>query len=126
MILGQSAGTAAALSIDDKCSIQALPYAELARQLRADGQNLDLPESDLLKPDRKIKDLAGIVVDDEDARVRGSWRHDNKEKPYVGGGYLHDQNGGKGARWAWFDAELTPGRYEVRLACAARPDRAKG
>ena len=66
MILGQSAGTAAALSIDDKCSIQALPYAELARQLRADGQNLDLPESDLLKPDRKIKDLAGIVVDDED------------------------------------------------------------
>ena len=126
MILGQSAGTAAALSIDDKCSIQALPYAELARQLRADGQNLDLPESDLLKPDRKIKDLAGIVVDDEDARVRGSWRHDNKEKPYVGGGYLHDQNGGKGARWAWFDAELTPGRYEVRLACAARPDRAVG
>ena len=44
----------------------------------------------------------------------------------MGGGYLHDQNGGKGARWAWFDAELTPGRYEVRLACAARPDRAKG
>jgi len=44
----------------------------------------------------------------------------------VGGGYLHDQNGGKGARWAWFDAELTPGRYEVRLACAARPDRARG
>ena len=67
------------------------------------------------------KDLAGIVVDDEDARVRGSWRHDNKEKPYVGGGYLHDQNGGKGARWAWFDAELTPGRYEVRSP--ARPDR---
>ena len=108
----------AALSIDDKCSIQALPYAELARQLRADGQNLDLPESDLLKPDRKIKDLAGIVVDDEDARVRGSWRHDNKEKPYVGGGYLHDQNGGKGPRWAWFDAELTPGRTKCG-SCAA-------
>lgn len=126
MILGQSSGTAAALAINRECSVQTLPYADLARRLRADGQRLDLPETDLLKPDRKVEDLAGIVVDDEDARVRGSWRHDNREKPYVGGGYLHDQNGGKGARWAWFDAELTPGRYEVRLACAARPDRATG
>jgi hypothetical protein len=126
MILGQSAGTAAALAIEKDCSVQTLPYLDLARRLRNDGQRLDLPESDLLKPDRKVVELAGVVVDDEDARVRGSWRHDNKAKPYVGGGYLHDQNGGKGARWAWFDAALEPGRYEVRLACAARPDRAKG
>jgi len=126
MILGQSAGTAAALAIEKECSVQVLPYADLARRLRADGQLLDLPEADLLKPDRKMDELAGIVVDDEDARVRGSWRHANKDKPYVGGGYLHDQNGGKGARWAWFDTALKPGRYEVRLACAAKPDRARG
>ncbi|HBJ32839.1 MAG TPA: FAD-dependent oxidoreductase, partial [Dehalococcoidia bacterium] len=113
MILGQSAGTAAALAIEKDCSVQTLPYLDLARRLRNDGQRLDLPESDLLKPDRKVVELAGVVVDDEDARVRGSWRHDNKAKPYVGGGYLHDQNGGKGARWAWFDAALEPGRYEV-------------
>ena len=126
MILGQSAGTAAVMAIDQKSTVQQLPYADLSRQLRADGQRMDLPKSDLLLPDQKIEELAGVVIDDEDARVRGSWRHDNEEKPYVGGGYLHDQNGGKGARWAWFDADLNPGKYEVRVACAARKDRATG
>lgn len=126
MILGQSSGAAAVLSIDKKSSVQSLPYSELVKQLRADNQYLDLAKDDLLIEDRKISEFEGIIVDDEDARVRGSWRHANKHKPYVGGGYLHDQNGGKGARWAWFDAKLKPGHYEVRIACAAKDDRAKG
>ena len=40
MILGQSAGTAAALSIDHKVAVQDLDYQKLREQLIADGQRL--------------------------------------------------------------------------------------
>lgn len=43
MILGQSAATAAVLSMDANLSVQDLPYATLERQLKADGQVLELP-----------------------------------------------------------------------------------
>lgn len=41
MILGQSAGTAAALAIDDKVAVQDLDYAKLRKRLLADKQRLD-------------------------------------------------------------------------------------
>lgn len=41
MVLGQSAGTAAALAIDQNTTLQKLPYSELANRLLADGQILD-------------------------------------------------------------------------------------
>lgn len=41
MMLGQSAATAAALSIDQNCAVQDLPYPDLARRLQEDGQRLD-------------------------------------------------------------------------------------
>ena len=41
MVLGQSAGTAAALSIDKNSAVQALPYEELRRQLLSDKQILE-------------------------------------------------------------------------------------
>lgn len=40
MVLGQSAGAAAALSIDEKCSVQKLPYEALEAQLLKDQQIL--------------------------------------------------------------------------------------
>ena len=40
MILGQSAGTAAALAIDDNVSVQTLDYNKLRDRLEADGQIL--------------------------------------------------------------------------------------
>ncbi|MBT8044961.1 MAG: FAD-dependent oxidoreductase [Verrucomicrobiae bacterium] len=43
MILGQSAATAASLSIDRNCSLQDLPYEVLAQQLVKDGQVLTAP-----------------------------------------------------------------------------------
>lgn len=41
MILGQSAGTAACIAIDDKSSVQEVPYAKLKKRLTADGLKLD-------------------------------------------------------------------------------------
>jgi hypothetical protein len=41
MVLGQSAGTAACMSIDDGTSVQAVPYDKLRKRLLEDGQKLD-------------------------------------------------------------------------------------
>ena len=41
MILGQSAGTAASMAIDDGTSVQEVPYEKLRVRLLADGQKLD-------------------------------------------------------------------------------------
>jgi hypothetical protein len=43
MITGQSAGTAACLSIDAGCSVQKLEYPKLRERLLADKQILDPP-----------------------------------------------------------------------------------
>ncbi|MDO4630015.1 MAG: FAD-dependent oxidoreductase, partial [Planctomycetia bacterium] len=40
MILGQSAATAACMSLDENCAVQDLSYAKLADRLKADGQIL--------------------------------------------------------------------------------------
>ena len=61
--------------------------------------------------------LPGIVVDEADAKLEGSWQYSTHTPPYVGLGYLHDLREGKGAK----SATLTPslprdGWYEVRLA----------
>ena len=44
MILGQSAATAAVLSIEQNCTVQTLKYPLLRRRLIEDGQVLDLPK----------------------------------------------------------------------------------
>ena len=44
MILGQSAGTAASMAIDDESSVQDVPYAKLRKRLEADDQRLIAPD----------------------------------------------------------------------------------
>jgi len=48
MILGQSAGTAACIAIDDRTAVQDVPYPKLRERLLADGQTLSntLPEKE--------------------------------------------------------------------------------
>jgi len=61
--------------------------------------------------------LAGIVVDDSEATLVGAWQYSTHTPPYVGLGYLHDMNGGKGEKSATF-APVIPadGEYEVRIS----------
>jgi hypothetical protein len=42
MVLGQSAGTAAALAVANKCAVQDVPYETLRRQLVKDNQKLEI------------------------------------------------------------------------------------
>ncbi len=72
-----------------------------------------------------LKDLPGIVVDDAKAKRVGAWVHSTHVKPYVGDGYLHDDNQGRGEKTLTFQPELVnPGRYEVRLAYTTGDSRA--
>lgn len=61
--------------------------------------------------------LPGIVVDDTSATLIGKWQYSTHTPPYVGLGYLHDQNDGKGTKSVTFTPNIpAEGVYEVRLA----------
>ncbi len=59
----------------------------------------------------------GIVVDDAQARKVGLWTYSTYSGTYIGAGYLHDGNAGKGEKTLTFQPEaLETGSYDVWLA----------
>ena len=91
------------------------PHPEARANIHAPGE-VDRPE---LVPFivADPASLPGIVVDETEAKLEGTWQYSTHTPPYVGLGYLHDLREGKGAK----SATLTPtlprdGWYEVRLA----------
>ncbi len=70
-------------------------------------------------------DLPGIVVDDTQAKKVGQWQESRFVPTFVGNGYLHDMNTGKGEKSLTFQPELPEaGVYEVRLSYTADTNRA--
>lgn len=64
-----------------------------------------------------VKDLPGIIVDDEEAVRVGDWVESTHFKAYVGSGYIHDDNAGKGQKTLTFSPKVEQeGWYEVRLS----------
>lgn len=137
MILGQSAGIAAALAAKENVAVQQLPYARLRERLLAQGQVLEVPAVADLPPvpaqakakakTAKIdpKSLAGIVLDDADAKLEGAWAHADSFHPHLGTGYLHDHRKGDGKATATFQFTVPKtGRYQVGMAYSAHPTRA--
>ncbi|HLY75371.1 MAG TPA: FAD-dependent oxidoreductase [Planctomycetota bacterium] len=117
MILAQSAATAAVMAIDSGVGVQDLPYESLKNRLLEGGQVL-VRETDAPK-------TKALVIDDASARLTGEWSTSHAQEPYVGAGYLHDANIDKGKKSARFEVEIPrPGRYEVRVAYTANPNRA--
>lgn len=132
MILGQSAGVAAALCSKRGGSVQGLPYTALRERLLAQGQVLELPVLPELKPEKKKgmaiepETLPGIVLDDASARLEGTWSRSSNFKPHVGTGYVHDENRGDGRSTAIFRVRVPQtGVYEVRMAYSPHPTRAR-
>ena len=73
---------------------------------------------------RKLK-LPGIVLDASAAQKVGHWTASTWGQPYVGDGYLHDGNTGKGDKSIRFAlGTAKPGPYEVRLAYVPHTNRA--
>jgi hypothetical protein len=124
MVLGQSAATAAALAIDAGCDVQRVDYAKLRDQLLADKQVLEFaapPAPGGVDP----KTLSGIVVDDPQAERTGFETVSSSIGPFVGTGYRHDGNADRGKQTIRYTPDLpAAGRYQVRLAYTANPNRA--
>jgi len=120
MILGQSAGVAAAMAADAHVNVQDLPYPKLQERLLSQGQVLELPDV----PEDPSK-LPG-VVDDADAELIGSWKRSTNFKPHVGSGYVHDDKVADGKSQAIFRFKApTSGKYTLKMAYSAHETRAK-
>jgi hypothetical protein len=62
-------------------------------------------------------DVPGVVVDDTAAQKVGQWKNSVYSGTYVGAGYVHDENAGKGEKTLIFEPQLpASGEYEVWLA----------
>jgi hypothetical protein len=131
MILGQSAGIAAALAARQDVAVQKLPYADLKARLLAQKQVLDLPVLAELPPEEvrtmsiDPAKLPGFVLDDSQASLSGVWNHSSNFKPHVGNGYQHDDKRADGKSVATFNfAVPVAGRYDLRMAYSAHSSRA--
>ncbi len=120
MILGHSTGVAAAMVLKQNLAVQDVDVAALQTKLTAQGQVLALPA----KPGSSLSDFQGIVLDDEEASYTGEWVTSNFGDP-IEGSVHHDNNTDQGQKRARFEIKIPqPGRYEVRLAYTASPNRA--
>ena len=131
MILGQSAGIAAALSAKQNIAVQKLPYPALRERLLAQKQVLELPVLPEVKPEPRgvmnidPKTLHGIVLDDTLAELQGQWSRSSGFKPHIGTGYLHDDKRADGQSIAIFHFKAPKtGSYEVRMAYSPHATRA--
>jgi hypothetical protein len=92
MVIGQGAGIAAALAATENIAVQAVPYPKLRARLLAQKQVLDLPAKP--KPAAgngafiPVKSLPGIILDDADAVLAGTWTRSQNFKPCIGAGYV--------------------------------------
>ncbi len=79
----------------------------------------------ITKKSISVLELPGIVIDDSEAKLVGTWTQSVFVGPYVGAGYLHDVDSGKGQKTATFEpSDLEPGQYEVRLTYTPGTNRA--
>ena len=126
MVMGQSAATAASLAIDAKTSVQAIDYAKLKERLLADKQVLDFDSPPIVdRPTISKQDLGGIVVDDAEAELTGFGSEGSTTPGFVGEGYRHDGDAGKGQQRARFVPVLKEaGKYQVGITYGALANRA--
>lgn len=124
MVLGQSAATAACMAIDEKIDVQSIVYEKLSKRLKDDKQVLDIPRTPT--PDAiEGKKVAGIVVDDDDAKRVGFDTMSSATPPYVGKGYRHDGGEDRGKQSARYIPQLPEeGKYEVRVSYSTGTNRA--
>ncbi len=132
MAIGQGAGVAAALSAKHGVNVQALPYSELRTRLLAQGQTVELPAPPALKTDAKaskatpIKSAQGLLLDDQVAELEGTWIRSTNFKPYIGTGYVHDEQRSDGKSRATFRFKgPTDGEFALRMAYSAHETRTK-
>jgi hypothetical protein len=142
MVIGQSAGIAAAICAKQNTAVQHLPYTALRERLLSQKQVLDLPVladpsvPSGLKPasngtlknatvNMDSKTLPGIILDDTHAELKGEWKDSALFKPYVDTGYRHDDQRADGESVAIFRFTAPKsGQYKLAMAYSAHETRA--
>ena len=124
MAMGQSAATAAALTLDAQTTVQKVDYAKLKQRIVADGQIIEWTGPARAPAVPKPK-LDGLVLDDEAAEKTGEWQHGSiGSSSRVGEGYLHDGDADKGAlRVLWRPEIPATAEYEIVLHFPSNPNR---
>ena len=126
MALGQSAATAAVLSLETGRPLHRLKYTTLRDRLLADKQVLSWtgPTKPVVES-IPVKSLQGIVIDDAGLKTEGFESYSNSVGPYIGIGYRHDRNTAKGRQRVPVSVMIPEaGKYEVKLAWTSHPNRA--
>ena len=125
MVLGQSAATAASLSLDDRVAVQEVDYQKLKERLLADRQVLEWTGPKRMSAQSvDPKKLPGLVMDDEQAMKTGDWSHSATIGPFVADGYVHDRAESQGELKVTFELPIKEaGQYEVRVAYTANGNR---
>ena len=127
MVMGQSAATAAGLAIEKGTSVQAVEYGALKERLLANGQMLDFVTTAAAGTGHGLdkSKLAGVVVDDSEATLKGFSLTAQTIAGFVGEGYRHDGNAEKGEMSARFTPALSSaGKYQVAISYSANGNRA--
>ena len=94
-------------------------------QARIKAEKMKGTKTAVVKGVLPIKEVPGIVVDDRDAKKVGTWMDSTSTPIYIGEGYVHDMNMGKGEKSLTFDPKIPAnGKYEVRLAYSHGTSRA--
>lgn len=127
MILAHSAATAASLAIEDGVIVQRVSYEKLKNKLMDDGQVLALEKNDFIASGNGIdpQTLSGVVVEGDQVNLLGDWTKSSSLRPFVGDGYFHDGNGGKGMRKAEFPFFTDRnGLHELRISYIPSGNRA--
>jgi len=72
-----------------------------------------------------IEQLAGVVLDNTMADAQGNWTKSTSAPRFVGDGYLHDANLGKGQKQVTFETQVpADGDYEVQVSYSPHANRA--
>ena len=132
MAIGQGAGVAAALSAKRGVNVQDLPYSELRTRLLAQGHTVELPAPPALKTVAKATEKpsattpVGLILDDQVAELEGTWTRSTNFKPYIGTGYVHDEQRSDGKSRATFRFKgPADGEFALRMAYSAHETRTK-
>lgn len=123
MILGHSAGVAAAMAIKGKSSVQQVPVSQLQNKLKAQGQIFEFhaPVGAYLEK----KDYDGAIVDDFETTMTGKWGRGWKTMPFLIGGYRTANKSTQETHTMTFSPDLPQkGVYEVYIIYAPDKNRA--
>ena len=117
MAMGHASGVAAATAASQNLAVQEINVPQLRARLVQQGQIVRYGPPPL-------SELAGTVVDDEDAQFVGEWTHSTFRNLGFGMGYCHDNGESRGKKRAIFTVPITKsGEYEVRIGVPAYSNR---